>query len=109
FAAMHFVLLMFRCRTFMNISVSLSLHRTLYAIRLLGIAAAILTSEAESSDSLHLCFVRTHDYLFNGFTRRSEVTCLSTEPSYVLVLISLRRYANCARWKKFYKNGALSA
>jgi hypothetical protein len=26
-----------------------------------------------------------------------------------LVLISVHRYANCARWKKFYKNVALSA
>ena len=66
-------------------------------------------SEAESSGSLRLCFVRTHNNSFNGFARRSAATGLRKGSSCVLVLISVRRYANCARWKKFYKNVALSA
>jgi hypothetical protein len=66
-------------------------------------------SDAESSGSLRLCFVTTHNKSFNGFERRSAATGLRKRSSCVPVLISVRRYANCARWKKFYKNVALSA
>jgi hypothetical protein len=51
----------------------------------------------------------TNNNSFNGFARRSAATGLRKGSSCVLVLISVRRYANCSLWKEFYKNVALSA
>ena len=93
-----------------SLSLSVELHRKLYGIRLLDIACGCnSSSDADSSGSLRLCFVTTHYNSFNGFARRSAATGLRKGSSCVLVLISMRRYANCARWKEFYKNVALSA
>ena len=91
-------------------SLSVELHRKLYGILLLDIALGCNSNtDADPSGSLRLCFVTTHYNSFNGFASRSAATGLRKGPWCVLFLISMRHYANCARWKEFYKNVALSA
>ena len=89
--------------------VSVELHRTLYAICLLDIvcAATLTVTRIQWLTSSLLC--NDTQQLIQRIREKKRATGLRKGSSCVLVLISVRRYANCARWKKFYKNVALSA
>src|SRR6266705_1213378 len=86
-------------------SLSIELHRKLYAIRFTRYIGAATLTVKRTQRSLCLCFVKDS---FNGFARGSAATYIRKGPSRVLLLISVRAMQIVTGDERVYKKCGVS-